>query len=403
MLLLRKYNLPLGIPLLLALLTGYLLGMTRTIPDARAQSFPSDGDEQLFRPFWQVWELVQDNYVAPDGNSPAPAALVDGAIRGMLRALGDEHSGYLDAQQFPVMQADWSGTIEGIGAVVKRDAHSGLLQIAWVLPDSPAAAAGLEAGDRFLTVDGLDVQEASQLELAALVRGPVGSDVRLSLRRGDAVLHFTITRARIEVPNLEWRLLEHPTLGYIRLQHFNGTARAALDDALLALNLEALEGLVLDLRGNPGGLLDSAVAVASAFVEQGPLLIQDFGEREHVLQADGSYVGATLPLVVLVDERSASAAELVAGALQDRGLATVIGQQTFGKGTMQNLFELDNGGGLQLTIANWLTPDGRWIHETGITPDLIVAHSVAEGEPAVDAPLEAAIEHLRSHIADVAA
>ncbi|MCY4023024.1 MAG: S41 family peptidase [Anaerolineaceae bacterium] len=356
----------------------------------------SADEKQLFDAFWQVWGHIRDDFVSPDGQIPDASLLVDGAIRGMTDALGDEHSGYLNSQQYPVMQEDWAGAVDGIGAVVERDDDSGQQRIAWVLPGTPAEAAGLAAGDVFLQVDGQDVREASQLELAALVRGPVGTDVHLLMERGEVRLGFTITRARIEIPNVESHRLEGTGIGYIQLQHFSANARQQLDEALKTLDSDSLSGLVLDLRNNPGGLLDSAIAIASAFIEDGPLLIEQSGEEEQVHGADGSYLGLTLPMAVLVNEQSASASELVAGALQDRDRAIIIGQPTFGKGTMQNLFALDNGGGLQLTIARWLTPEGHWIHESGIVPDILVEQAVPTPPQDKDPSLQAAVEHLQA-------
>lgn len=400
---LRLNRLPLLFPVLLALMLGYLLGNARSELNAQSSFNLSWEEEELFETFWQVWEYVRGEFVDPNGADIDPASLTDGAIRGMVKALGDEHSGYLDAQQYPVMQEDMSGSIQGIGAVVQRDENSGFLQIAYVLTGTPAAAAGLQSGDVFAEVDGLDVLDASQLELAALVRGPAGSAVQLTMYRGAETLNFTIERARIAVPNIEWRLLEDSGFGYVSLQHFNASARADLDDAFAEMDVHSLPGLVLDLRGNPGGLLDSAIEIASAFIEEGPVAIQDFDTRERILDADGSHAGLTLPLAVLVDGRSASASELVAGALQDRGRATIVGEQTFGKGTMQNLFTLSNGGGLQLTIARWLTPDGNWIHGSGITPDLLVAQADEIATTGADAQLQAAIAHLLAQGADIAA
>ncbi len=399
----RLNRLPLLIPLLLALTLGYWLGNARSELNAQSGINLDREEEDQFDTFWQVRDYVQDEYVDPNGKEIDPEALADGAIRGMVKALGDEHSGYLDAQQFPVMQEDMSGSIQGIGAVVHRDETSGFLQIAYVLEGTPAAAAGLQSGDVFAEVDGRDVLDASQLELAALVRGPAGSAVQLTMFRGSETLDFTLERARIAVPNIEWRLLEDTGIGYVSLQHFSASARADLDDTFKGMNVHSLAGLVLDLRGNPGGLLDSALEIASAFIKEGPVAIQDFDDHERILNADGNHAGLTLPLAVLVDGRSASASELVAGALQDRGRATIIGEQTFGKGTMQNLFRLDNGGGLQLTIARWLTPDGNWIHGSGITPDLLVAQADDFATTGADAQLQAALAHLLSQVADIAA
>lgn len=388
--------------LLAALLLGFFLGSAHRALDAQVSPALSADEKQLFDAFWQVWGHIRDDFVSPDGNIPHASLLVDGAIRGMTNALGDEHSGYLDPQQYPVMQEDWAGAVDGIGAVVELDDDSGQQRIAWVLPGTPAEAAGLAAGDVFLQVDGMDVREASQLELAALVRGPAGTDVHLVMGRGDDRLGFTITRARIEIPNVESRRLEGTGIGYIQLQHFNANARRQLEDALETLDADSLSGLVLDLRNNPGGLLDSAIAIASAFVEDGPLLIEQSGEDEQVHGADGSFLGLTLPMAVLVNEQSASASELVAGALQDHGRAIIIGQPTFGKGTMQNLFALDNGGGLQLTIARWLTPEGHWIHDSGIVPDIHVDQPGQAAPQDEDLPLQAAIERLQALVVEQA-
>ena len=393
-------------PLLLlpaVLLFGFFLGSAHRTLDAQVSPALSADEKELFDAFWQVWGHIRDDFVSPDGTSPDASLLVDGAIRGMIDALGDEHSGYLDPQQYPVMQEDWAGTVDGIGAVVERDDESGQQRIAWVLPGTPADAAGLAAGDVFLQVDGQDVREASQLELAALVRGQVGTDVQLLMGRGNDRLGFTITRARIEIPNVESRRLEGTGIGYIQLQHFNANARQQLDEALKALDADSLSGLVLDLRNNPGGLLDSAIAVASAFIKDGPLLIEQSGEDKQVHDADGSFLGLSLPMAVLVNDQSASASELVAGALQDRGRAIIIGQPTFGKGTMQNLFALDNGGGLQLTIARWLTPEGHWIHDSGIVPDIHVEQPEPTPPQDSDLALQAAIEHLQALAVDLAA
>lgn len=389
--------------LLLALLTGYALGSGQLALKPGAVAAQAAPDATLFDAFWQVWEHVRNDFVDPAGLDPDPATLVEGAMRGLVASLQDEHSGYLNAGEYGVMKEDWSGAIEGIGAVVETDDSSGYLKIAWVLPGSPAEAAGLQSGDVFSAVNGEDVLAATQLELAAIVRGPVGTTVELTMLRGEEAHHFTITRARIEVPNVEWQLLGEPAIGYISLQHFNENARARLDEALGSMNAAALPGLVLDLRNNPGGLLDSAIAVASAFIEDGPLLLQDDGERRQELVADGSHVMLEIPLVVLVNERSASASELVAGALQDRDRATIVGETTYGKGTMQNLFPLDNGGGLQLTIARWLTPSGRWLHESGVQPDLIVEQSGEVPDLSEDQQLQAAIGQLQSMIAGAAA
>jgi carboxyl-terminal processing protease len=214
------------------------------------------------------------------------------------------------------------------------------------------------------------------------------------LREGEAV-KFSIVRARIDVPNIDFRRLDNSAIGYIRLFQFTDEARDEIDDALSDLDTASLNGLILDFRGNPGGLLSSAIDVASAFIEDGDLLIEDFGnDNEQVYTTNGSFNDIDLPLVILVDERSASASELVAGAMQDSGTATIIGEITFGKGTVQNIRPLTNGGGLRLTIARWLTPNGHWIHGTGIVPDIIVDWESETLDVPDDPQLQAAIEFL---------
>jgi carboxyl-terminal processing protease len=210
------------------------------------------------------------------------------------------------------------------------------------------------------------------LELAGKVRGAAGTSVKITMRRGDELIDFTMARAHIQIPTIESRLLDN-NIGYIKLFEFNDDARPALDEALEDLDAQNLNGLIFDLRGNPGGLLNSAIDVASAFLEDGAILIEDFGDgQEQALNVNGNFSGVAVPMVVLVDETSASASELVAGAFQDHRRATIVGEVTFGKGTVQTWHELANGGGIRLTIARWLTPDHHWIHEQGITPDILV-------------------------------
>jgi carboxyl-terminal processing protease len=218
--------------------------------------------------------------------------------------------------------------------------------------------------------------------------------------RGEERIEFEIVRARIIIPNTETATFGD--IGYVKLNEFTGEARDNLDAAIESLNPEDLSGLILDLRGNPGGFLDSAVEVASAFIEEGNLILtEDFGERFDAVtfEANGDYLDLGIPIVVLVDETSASASELVTGAWQDYGVVTVIGEITFGKGTVQTWQELSNGGGIRLTIARWLRPSGEWIHGVGITPDIIVEwtpeHFDEVGNPETDPQLAAALEYLR--------
>lgn len=388
----RLHPLQMSIVLVGVFITGFVLGNQYSISQAQSDTQPSREASELFQPFWQVYNLILNEYVDP----VEPEVLLEGAINGMIESLNDEFSGYMNPEIYPLMNADLSGTVEGIGAVVETIEETQEIRIATVLEGSPAAAAGIRDGDIFVAVNGESVAGWSQMELVAKVRGRAGTVVNLTMRRGDELLDFSVTRARIEVPNIEERMLED-NIGYIKLRDFTADARSKLDAALEVLDVNSLDGLILDLRGNPGGLLSTAIDIASAFIKDGVILKEDFGDgQEQVYNANGSYIGVSVPLVVLIDEDSASASELVAGALQDRKRATLIGEKTFGKGTVQTWRELVNGGGVRLTIARWLTPDGHWIHGQGITPDITIEWTPESFNDPNDPQLRAALDHLRS-------
>ncbi len=369
---------------------GFFLGNQYHISLAQSDTIPSREAEILFEPFWQVYNLIESEYLEPVD----PAKLVDGAIQGMIEVLGDEFSGYMNPEVYPLMNADLSGSVEGIGALVESDEVTGEIRIASVLEGSPAEAAGIQDGDIFVAVNGEDVTGMTQMELVTKVRGRAGSVVNLTMRRGDELVEFEVTRARIDVPNIEYEVLDG-NIGYVKMRDFSADARTKLDAALDALDVNNLDGLVFDIRGNPGGLLSSAIDIASAFIKDGTILIEDFGNgAERTFEANGTYIGVSVPLVVLVNEDSASASELVAGALQDRDRAQIIGEITFGKGTVQTWRELVNGGGVRLTIARWLTPNGNWIHKQGVTPDIIVEWTPESRNDPNDPQLRAALDYL---------
>jgi len=390
----RLYPVRNSLVIVLVFISGFVLGSQRTLLMAQGTTSAPAGTETEFEPFWQVFNLIQNSYL--DRDSISTEQLVDGAIGGMVDSLGDQFSGYMDSETFPLLNNDLSGEVEGIGAEVIADVDTDEIRIVNVLDGSPAKAAGLQAGDVFVRVNGEDVSKLTQLELVGKVRGPEGSTVTLTMRRDEALIEFTIIRAKIMVATVEYQKLENE-IGYIKLRDFNEQALDQVKQAIGALGGESLSGLILDLRGNPGGLLSTAIDISSLFLEEGTVLVEDFGnEREQTYTANGEYIGYYVPLTILVDENSASASELVAGALQDQGLATIIGVQTFGKGTVQTWQPLVNGGGVRLTIARWLTPDGNWIHENGITPDVIVEQADEADEGGNDLQLKAAIDYLNS-------
>jgi carboxyl-terminal processing protease len=214
------------------------------------------------------------------------------------------------------------------------------------------------------------------------------------MRRGSDTLDFKITRAKITTPVVESKTLDDG-IGYVKLRSFDVNAYQEVNSAIDKLGGKNLKGLVFDLRGNPGGLLNSAIDVASLFLKSGTVLVEDFGNgNKQTYTTNGKYLGYDVPLTILVDENSASASELVSGAMQDSGRATLVGVKTFGKGTVQTWQQLVNGGGIRLTIARWLTPNGHWIHGNGITPDVVVEWPQNNRDPNNDPQLKAAIESL---------
>ncbi len=393
----RARHLPAGFALVIVFIMGFALGNQNSVTLAQNQYVQPEGTEGIFEAFWQVYNLIENEFVAPDKVEVDPQVLVDGAIRGMVEALDDENSGYMNAEQYPVLFDDLSGAIEGIGVVIRTNEEVGGIEVANILEGTPAEQAGIKIGDIFAVVNGEEVLSLSQIELAAKVRGPAGTTVDITMLRQGEEVEFTLIRQRIEIVNIESYVIENTSFGYIKLNEFTSGARSEIDAAIEQLQPDELDGLILDFRGNPGGLLTSAINVASAFVAEGPVVIEDFGDnREQIFRANGSYTELKIPLVVLVDERSASASELVAGALQDVGAATIIGETTFGKGTVQTVQQLVNGGGLRLTVARWLTPDRHWIHGAGITPDIVVDWDPESFDDPDDPQLAAAVDHLQS-------
>lgn len=379
---------------------GFVVGSQSGISAAQGDTSPPPEVEEAFQAFWQVYNLIENNYLEDVDTH----VLVDGAINGMVNALGDQYSGYMDPETYPLLDSDLSGEYEGIGVMIQTIEETGEIEVISVFGGSPAQEAGVLPGDIFYEVNGENVIGLNQLELSGLVRGEAGTEVNISFKRGDEIINLTIKRAAITTPNISSRMYEGG-VGYIKLEQFTANARTEIDNAIGELRAEGdLNVIILDLRGNPGGLLSSAIDVASAFLADGTILIEDFGSgEERVFEATGSYVDIETPLIILVDEASASASELVSGAWQDRGRAIIIGEVTLGKGTVQTWQPLVNGGGVRLTIARWLTPNRNWIHEHGVTPDIIVEwdpENLSELGTENDLQLNAALEFAASLVGE---
>jgi carboxyl-terminal processing protease len=351
--------------LALTFFTGYNFGQ---IPTG-----PSDGLDTVK----QVWNILFEDYV--DRDHLDPDTLSKGAIEGMLEALDDPYSSYLDAETHQIGLSGLEGELEGIGAQVAiRDE-----QITVIAPiaDSPAAAAGIRAGDVVLEIDGQSTAEMSLAEAVLKIRGPKGTSVRLLILHQDESEpeEIEIVRAKIELPSVHFEMRED--IAYINITHFSGHTSEELSSTLESMAKEEVRGIILDLRSNPGGILDIVVDVTSYFLPEGVVVsVVDNRKEQTTIEVNPKELTTDLPMVVLVDSFSASGSEVLAGALQDYGRATIAGSQTFGKGSVNVLHKLEDGSGLFITTARWLTPNGRLIEGEGIKPDIELE---LEGEEAI--------------------
>jgi len=345
-----------------------------------------------FSVFWESWELASARFVDPAAVDPDE--MITGAVNGMLDSLGDNgHTRFLSAEEARQWEESLRGSFEGIGAYI--DVRNGRTIIVAPIEGSPAEQAGLRPGDVILAVNGEPTTGWSVDELRAKVRGPSGTSVTLRvLHPGDNVpVDVTVVRAQVVVPSVNWRMLPDD-VALIRLSSFDNDAGKELRDALAGARQQGARAIVLDLRNNPGGLLDQAVEVASQFLPEGTtVLIEENREGERkVTTARRGGLALDVPLVVLINENSASSAEIVSGALQAAERAVLIGETTFGTGTVLTPYRLSDGSRLLLGTQQWLTPDERTIRGQGIDPDevIVLGDEVAPLSPAEAAALPAA-------------
>jgi carboxyl-terminal processing protease len=353
---------------------------------------PSEAEAEAFDLFWEVWHILEEEYY---GELPDETRMTYGAIRGVLDVLDDDHTVFFDPDMANIMREDMSGSFEGIGAFV-RMREDGRLMIVAPMEGQPAEAAGLRAGDIILEADGVPLIGMNVSEAILYVRGPKDSVVQLRVLREGVAEPFIVevTRARIQMPTVEAEMLDDD-VAYVKLYDFNAQANARLKDALEELLAQNPRGLIFDLRNNPGGFLNEAVAVASQFVSEGNILIERFSDgTERVYEAREGGVALDVPLVVLVNAGSASASEIVAGAIQDTNRGTLIGETTFGKGSVQLLHQLRDGSELRVTIARWFTPGDRLIHGQGLEPDIVTELTLEDRDARRDPQLDRAVEYL---------
>ena len=356
-----------------------------TLPSASGGSI-SDSPKEVID---QVWQIVYRDYLDSSGDydelswrqlrrdllkkSFAGSAESYEAIRGMLASLNDPYTRFLDPKQFKEMRIDTSGELMGVGIQLSLDKATKELVVVSPIEGTPASRAGVLSKDVIVSIDGKSTEGMNTEDAVKLIRGPEGSAVILGLRRGDELIDVPLTRARIEINAVSYKLnttRDQHKVGYIRLKQFNANAAKEMREAAKALEAQDVDGYVLDLRGNPGGLLEASIDIARQWLNEG--IIVSTRTREgirDVRRATGSAI-TDKPLVVLIDQGSASASEILSGSLQDNGRAQLVGQKTFGKGLVQAVRGLSDGSGLTVTIAKYLTPKGTDIHKNGIEPDI---------------------------------
>ncbi|MBI2639595.1 MAG: S41 family peptidase [Candidatus Sungbacteria bacterium] len=376
---------------------GVFIGFERkaAIEQVSGVSAPETGkpSEVDFSLFWKVWARLQEKYV--DRSHIDSQKQVWGAISGMVRALGDPYTNFLPPEDTKQFQEDLNGEFGGIGA--ELGIRKEVLTVITPLKNSPAQRAGLTAGDKIIKIDE-EVTTGLSLEGAVrLIRGEKGTPVKLSvLRNGEEAHEFTIIRETIVIPTIETKELGNGVF-YIRLFSFNGPSpqifREAVGEFLGSKNTK----LVLDLRGNAGGFLNAAVDIASWFLRAGEVVAREkYGDgSEDNYRSIGRRLLEDIPTVVLIDQGSASASEILAGALRDVRGIKLVGQKSFGKGSVQELVELDDGASLKVTIAKWLTPSGKTIDGEGLEPDVVVEIKKEDTEEGKDPQLDKAVEILK--------
>jgi carboxyl-terminal processing protease len=384
-------------------LSGYALG-------ARVATTPgTPADEaELWAPFWDAYRAITDQFVGTVDEK----RLVEGAIDGMVTSLDDRWSQYLTSQEYRDSLQGISGRFSGIGAEMQgRPAAGGepctplgpacRLTVLSTVPGAPAEKAGILPGDAVIAVDGAPLDGLTADDATGKIRGPKGTPVTLTIARGsEPARDVAIVRDYIARPEVQSKTLADGTVGYVRLTGFSDSASKAFAAAVADLSAQGVKKFVVDIRGNPGGFVSAARDIASQFIASGPIYFQEDARGDRVAveaKPGGAATGADVRVAVLIDGNSASASEIVAGALQDTGRATLVGSRSFGKGTIQEWLPLPNDmGGMRLTVLKWLTPDGRWIHDTGIEPDVTVdAGAAAAGDSATgDATIDRALEVL---------
>jgi carboxyl-terminal processing protease len=385
---------------------GFGLGQGKVAPTSntvRAQQAaapvgaPTDLSKDVdFRLFWEVWTRVKSQYVK---QPVADTDLFQGALEGMVAALGDPYSVYFKPQLAEEFSKDLAGTFEGIGAEI--GIKGGVVTVIAPLPETPASKAGLRAGDKILSIGDRSTAGMAVDEAVNLIRGKGGTVVSLSLLRTgvEEPIKLDITRSKIVVKSVRWetkKTKDGSLVGWIQVRQFNDETASLFHRGVRELLKESPKGMIVDLRNDPGGYLDAAVDVAGAWMQGAVVIERKYDGTENAVETKRTPTLTGMPTVVLVNQGSASASEILAGALQDVGAATLVGMKTFGKGSVQDYQQLEDGSALKITIAEWLTPKKRSINKEGITPDVEIDLTDEDANADKDPQLDKALELIQS-------
>lgn len=361
-------------------------------PEAREIKSESSFDFNLY---WEVWDRLKRDYV--DKNKISDEDMFYGSLRGLASSMGDPYTVFMDPEEVKEFLGDMSGSFEGIGAEIGM--RHDIITIIAPLSGMPAEKAGLRSGDRVYEINGESTLGLSVDAAVKKIRGPKDSEVVLTVIRDDEdkPLDITITRGLIVVKSVKTEMRADGIL-IITVSNFNDDTLSLFKEAMQEALLKNPKGIVLDLRNNPGGYLDTAIAMASAWVPEGPVVIEQFGEgrREEYFSSGGAPL-QDFKTVVLINGGSASASEIVAGALRDYKRATLVGDQSFGKGSVQGLRDLSGGSSLKVTVAQWMTPAGDYINNKGISPNIVVELTKEDINADLDPQLDKAIELILSN------
>jgi carboxyl-terminal processing protease len=354
------------------------------------------GERQQFSLFWDAWDRVRSNFL---GELPDATQMTYGAIRGVLSSLNDPYTVFVEPVAREQERQSLQGTFGGIGAYLRRPEDGGPIMLE-PIPGNPAEVAGILVDDVLVAVDGIEIRpDMSVSDVANLIRGEKGTTVKLTVLHpgNEQSIEIEVERDDILIPSVSYRILgEENTIGYIQLTRFSGESGNEVETAITDLLEQGAQGMILDLRDNGGGLLPAAVDVSDFFLSDGPILYQQSrDEGERVFEANEETLLPDMPLVVLINQNSASASEIVAGALQDRQRATLIGTHSFGKGSVQLVFDLDDGSSVHVTWARWYTPNRQQIDQNGVQPDIPVTITQEAIENGRDEVLARAIEFLQ--------